>query len=307
MTDKMYYLYHIPGKKIGVTTDLEERVERQQGYDKGEYQVIRSTSDIDLVSEREISLQKALGYKVDRKLYKDLYKPVNQITINNMRINVTEMTTTFPCPVNKLKGQLMDKIGMQWETDSGPVGITSKSIEWIMDNVKVSQYTQDRCYIYNKAFARWFDNHDVYGSKNFNWNGHGLDNAKQTKDQYNGKCRTGALSPSGLREDKCTVCDCEDNYVMFDLIREWANERGLYEKGDPKTQSLKLVEEVGETCRAILKQDKTEIIDGIGDCVVVLTNLAELNNVSIEDCIDCAYNEISNRTGKMVNGTFKKD
>ena len=44
----------------------------------------------------------------------------------------------------------MDKIGMQWETDSGPVGITKNSIEWIMDNVKTSQYTKDRCYIYNK-------------------------------------------------------------------------------------------------------------------------------------------------------------
>jgi len=304
MTDKMYYLYHIPGKKIGVTTNLEERVEHQQGYDKSEYQVIMSTSDIDLVSEREISLQKALGYRVDRKLYKDLYKPINQITINNMRINVTEMTTTFPCPVSKLKGQLMDKIGMQWETDSGPVGITSKSIEWIMDNVKVSQYTQDRCYVYNKAFARWFDNHDVYGSKNFNWNSNTLDNAKQMNDQYNGKCRTGALSPAGLREDKCPDCDCMS---QFDLIREWASERGLYDKGDPKTQTLKLMEEAGEICRAVLKNDKAEIIDGIGDCVVVLTNLAELNNVSIEDCIDAAYDEISNRTGKMVNGTFKKD
>ena len=72
-------------------------------------------------------------------------------------------------------------------------------------------------------------------------------------------------------------------------------------------QALKLVEEVGETCRAILKQDKAEIIDGIGDCVVVLTNLAELNNVSIEDCIDAAYDEIKDRKGKMVNGTYKKD
>ena len=127
----------------------------------------------------------------------------------------------------------MDKIGMQWETDSGPVGITKKSIEWIMDNVKVSQYTKDRCYVYNKAFARWFDNHDAYDI-------HDLDNAKQMNlvDQYNGKCRTGALSPTGLREDKCATCDCEDNYVMFDLIREWALERDLYAKGDPKTQAL---------------------------------------------------------------------
>ncbi len=63
------------------------------------------------------------------------------------------------------------------------------------------------------------------------------------------------------------------------MIRDWADERGLYENGDTKTQALKLVEEVGETCRAILKEDREEVIDGIGDCVVVLTNLAELVGV----------------------------
>ena len=301
MTDKMNYLYHIPGKKIGVTTDLEERVERQQGYDKDEYQVIISTTDIDLVSQREVALQKALGYRVDRKLYKDLYKPVNQIRINNMRINVTEMTTTFPCPVNKLKGQLMDKIGMQWETDNGPVGITKKSIDWIMDNVKTSQFTNDRCYVYNKAFARWFDNHDAYGH-------HDLDNAKQMNEveQRRNGTLTGGLAPTGVRQQKYCDNSCSE-VSMFELIRMWADERGLYDKGDPKTQALKLVEEVGETCRAILKGNDMEAIDGIGDCVVVLTNLAELLGESIERCIEQAYFEIKDRTGKMENGTFKKD
>ena len=301
MTDKMYYLYHIPGKKIGVTTDLEERVERQQGYDKDEYQVIISTTDIDLVSQREVALQKALGYRVDRKLYKDLYKPVNQIRINNMRINVTEMTTTFPCPVNKLKGQLMDKIGMQWETDNGPVGITKKSIDWIMDNVKTSQFTNDRCYVYNKAFARWFDNHDAYGH-------HDLDNAKQMNEveQRRNGTLTGGLAPTGVRQQKYCDNSCSE-VSMFELIRMWADERGWYDKGDPKTQALKLVEEVGETCRAILKGNDMEAIDGIGDCVVVLTNLAELLGESIEGCIEQAYFEIKDRTGKMENGTFKKD
>ena len=208
----------------------------------------------------------------------------------------------------------MDKIGMSWETDSGPVGITKNSINWIMDNVKSSQYTQDRCYIYNKAFARWFDNHDVYGSDKFNWNIRKLDNAKQMNlvDQYNGKTRSGALSPSRV-DDKSYECCDENNpcnckpYYLFDLIREWAEERGIYTNGDPKTQALKLVEEVGETCRAILKQDYEEVVDGIGDCVVVLTNLAELMGTSIEDCTATAYEEIRNRKGKMVNGTFKKD
>ncbi len=94
---------------------------------------------------------------------------------------------------------------------------------------------------------------------------------------------------------------------QFDLIREWASKRELYENGEPKTQALKLVEEVGETCRAILKQDHKEIVDGIGDCVVVLTNLAELIDTPIETCIDMAYNEIKGRKGKMENGTYVKD
>ena len=306
-----YYLYHIPGKKIGVTTNLEERVTNQQGYEPHEYEVLYESEDIDWISELEINFQKVFGYRVDRQLYKDLHNN-NYKQLNEMKINVTEMTTTFPCPVNKLKGRLTDELGMQWETEFGPCGITFNSIAWIMDNVKTSQYTGERCYIYNKAFARWFDNNDAHAPR-------GLDNAKQVVDQYNGKTRSGALSPSGTNEESYECCDennpckCKTNYSsvdftsQFDQIREWASERGLYDKGDVKTQTLKLMEEAGEICRAVLKNDKEQIIDGIGDCVVVLTNLAELNNVSIEDCIDAAYEEISNRTGKMVNGTFKKD
>ena len=94
---------------------------------------------------------------------------------------------------------------------------------------------------------------------------------------------------------------------MFENIREWAKERGLYDKGDTKTQYLKLMEEAGELGRAILKQDEAEFIDAIGDMVVVLTNLARLGDTSIELCIDQAYDVISKRTGKMVNGTFVKD
>ena len=300
----MYYLYHIPGVKIGVTTDLEERVERQQGYEPGEYQLLMSTPDIDFISEQEIKLQKLHGYRVDRQLYKDLHNN-NFKQLNNMNINVTEMTTTFPCPVNKLKGQLMDNKKMSWETEFGDCFITEKSIDWIMDNVKTSQYTQDRCYIYNKAFARWFDNNSAYRSHDkLGGNledARILDNARQMKAF---ETRTGALSPTGLRQAKMV------EYSAFENIRIWADERGLYDKGDPKTQALKLAEEMGEICRAILKQDHSEIVDGIGDCVVVLTNLAHLCDTTIEDCIEAAYNEIKNRKGKMVNGTyakFKKD
>ena len=93
----------------------------------------------------------------------------------------------------------------------------------------------------------------------------------------------------------------------FELIRKWASEKGIYNSGDPKTQYVKLQEEAGELAKAILKDDQDEIIDALGDCVVVLVNLAELCGYKLENCINSAYDEIKNRTGKMENGTFKKD
>ena len=273
-----YCIYHIPGVKIGVTNNVKYRVEEQQGYSEGEYEILEMSDDIDYISKRELYLQERHGYRVDRQLYKDLFNN-NFIELKNMDINVTEMTTTFPCPVNKLKGRLMDNIGMSWETDSGHVMITKESIKWIINNVKSSQYTTGRCYVYNKAFARWFDNNKV--------------------DSY-----------ASVYKDAAKTCDTQCNDCgddLFNCIRNWAKERGLYDKGDPKTQYIKLMEETGEIGRAILKNDTEQIIDGIGDAVVVLTNLAELAGIPIEECIQEAYNVIAKRKGKMINGTFVKD
>jgi len=252
-----YFIYHIPGKKIGVTCDLINRVTVQQGYAPGEYEIIEEHNDIDVVSVREIQLQKAFGYKVDRTLYKNL-KPKTK-----MKINVTEQTTTFPVPIDKLKGRLHDVIGMEWETDHGRFKIDSGTIQWIMKNVKTSMYNPDRSYIYNKAFS-------VFASK-----------------------------PSV----KCS----KKPLKMFESIRSWAEERGIYAEGDSKTQLIKLQEEMGELAKATLENDKPEVIDAIGDMVVVLTNLAHLNGVHIETCIAEAYNVIAKRKGKMINGTFVKD
>ena len=94
---------------------------------------------------------------------------------------------------------------------------------------------------------------------------------------------------------------------LFDSIRNWAEVRGIYENGDARTQYIKLQEEAGELAKAMLKDDQAEFVDAIGDMVVVLTNLAEQRNVRIETCIASAYNQISDRTGKMINGTFVKD
>jgi NTP pyrophosphatase (non-canonical NTP hydrolase) len=93
----------------------------------------------------------------------------------------------------------------------------------------------------------------------------------------------------------------------FESIREWAKERQLYSKGDIKTQYLKLLEEVGELSKAIQTNDKEEIIDAIGDCVVVLCNLSHFADTKLESCVNSAYNVIKNRKGKMINGTFVKE
>ena len=69
-----YYLYHIPGKKIGVTCNLNSRVTLTQGYNPDEYEVLDQSDDIDYISEKEIELQKSYGYKVDRKKYKNLFQ-----------------------------------------------------------------------------------------------------------------------------------------------------------------------------------------------------------------------------------------
>jgi NTP pyrophosphatase (non-canonical NTP hydrolase) len=278
-----YYLYHIPGKKIGVTRDLIDRVTNQQGYALDEVEVLEQSKDIDYISDRELELQLSYGYKVDRQKYKDLYinKPKNQI----MNINATEQTSTFPVPLNKLKGRLMDEIGMTWETTHGTFKISPKTIDWIMKNARTSMYTTERTYIYNKAFAKEMLIENLQEYTNM------LD---ERVKQTNGKGMT--WNKDYLKTDN-----------RFQLIRDWAGERGLYSKGDTKTQFCKLMEEAGELGRAVLKNDQAEFEDAIGDMVVVLTNLAHLGGTTIEDCIDSAYKVISKRTGKMVNGTFVKD
>jgi NTP pyrophosphatase (non-canonical NTP hydrolase) len=254
----MYYLYHIPGKKIGVTRDLNTRVTLIQGYKPSEYEVLDQSDDIDYISDKEIELQKSYGYKVDRKKYKNLF--------NKMKINVTEQTSTFAVPLNKLKGHLMDNMNLKWETSHGQFHIDMQSIQWIMDNAKVSMYNDKRSYIYNKAFAEYF-------------------------------------KPNLVMD----IPDYNKTQMMFNRIRTWAETRGLYEKGNVMVQYVKLQEEAGELAKALLKDDQPEVIDAIGDMVVVLTNLAHQRGVYIETCIQSAYDVINQRTGKMINGTFVKD
>jgi NTP pyrophosphatase (non-canonical NTP hydrolase) len=283
--DEMYYIYHIPGKKIGVTSNLWNRVTVQQGYKPSEYEILEESSDIDYVSFRELELQRDYGYKVDIKLYKNL-KPNKQ----TMNINATEQTSTFPCAVKDLKRLLNRNIGATWHTDHGVFTVNDDSIEWIMRHAKTSMFNPERCYVYNKAFSAFW-----------NYQVDTISNKIASKDYFK-------ETLGGSIECDCSeTCTPRASDLRFELIREWAHNRGIYASGDTKTQFAKLMEESGELARAILKSDKEEFTDAIGDMVVVLTNLAELGGTDIETCIDDAYAVIAKRTGKMSNGTFVKD
>ena len=93
----------------------------------------------------------------------------------------------------------------------------------------------------------------------------------------------------------------------FQPIREWAQAKGIYDKGDIKTQSIKFYEEAGELAKAVLNENTEEILDAIGDSIVVLTSVAHFAGLTVEECINGAYNVIAKRKGTMQNGTFVKE
>ena len=244
-----YYVYHIPGVKVGCTTNLQRRVTDQQGYNSNEYEILLKTKDINEASLQEQASQLEFGYKKDLKLYKNLFKKQRM-----EKHSSSPATTTFKTPKSELNAKFLADLKIKNNYGEFKLDTTDK-IDWVISNAVSSQFGPSTCYVYNKAMAKAgpFQKHD------------------------------------------------------FDKIRTWAEEKGILDKGDLKTQLIKLYEEAGELSQSILKNNREDIIDAIGDCVVVLTNLAELAGVRIEDCISTAYDEISNRTGEMINGTFVKD
>lgn len=143
--------------------------------------------------------------------------------------------------------------------------------------------------------------------------------------------------------------------TLAQCVIGWADSKGILTKESAPRQFLKIIEESGETCQAILKNDKAKIIDGIGDMAVTiiiyseqidtridyhalfynfrkrshneiissilsyvieghpkyafatLHELAETFGLSLDECLEAAWNEIKDRTGKTVNGIFVKD
>lgn len=98
---------------------------------------------------------------------------------------------------------------------------------------------------------------------------------------------------------------------LITKINYWADERNL-KQADPKIQWMRITEEVGEIRDVLLKPTKfTEpqaaLKDAIGDTLVTIIVLAHQLDLDVTECLSVAYEEIKNRKGKMVNGTFVKE
>lgn len=90
-------------------------------------------------------------------------------------------------------------------------------------------------------------------------------------------------------------------------VEKWAADKGILEQGTTHAQAHKTLEEASEIVTAITLNDRTGIIDGIGDTLVTLIIQAKMNDLDILECLEYAYNEIADRKGEMVNGTFVKE
>jgi len=282
---KRYYLYHIPGLKIGVTSNIQKRIIDQQGYREGEYEILASSEDKDVISEMEFNHQRSFGYETDRQSYSQVTREKQPYAGD--KPNVTNQTVTFPCPVVKLENWISPRLPLSIELPDGNVAIVTKqNVDEFMKVVDTSQWRNERCFIYNKKLIDICKQEDVGGSNDYK-------SLEVNEPAY-------AYDYQAKATASCETC-------IFPKIREWAKKRGIFDEGDAKTQYVKLMEEAGEVARAILKNDTPEIKDGIGDMVVVLTNLAHLSGLTIEECIESAYDVISKREGNMINGSFVKN
>ena len=93
--------------------------------------------------------------------------------------------------------------------------------------------------------------------------------------------------------------------VLEKSIKQWHYDRNLIYGANDKDQVCKLIQEVGERSDNVCKGK--DVADDIGDCIVVLINIATRNNLSLGDCMNQAWMDIKDRKGRMVDGIFVKE
>ena len=259
-----YIIYHIPGKKVGISRNLKKRL-AEQGYKIDQVEILGNHDNCINALRRERELSKQFNYKSDGFFHPNMF---------NMTYKTHEGNTIgFPVAFEDFNDWLEDHPSITLSTMNSDIGANrhDDTYRWLIKNKKKSKFPDGKLktFIYCEAL-------EVFTK----------DSMHETKIEDNGNI--------GLE--------------IFDKIRSWASDRGIIPGGRLETQALKLGEEFGELQKAILKDDKEEVKDAIGDIVVVLTSIAYFNGDTIEDCIESAYNVISKRKGSMnKKGDFIKD
>jgi NTP pyrophosphatase (non-canonical NTP hydrolase) len=97
-------------------------------------------------------------------------------------------------------------------------------------------------------------------------------------------------------------------HELVEAVESWASDRQILQHSNAQAQALKLVSEVGELADAIVKNDDAGVVDGLGDCTVVLIILARLCGLTLPVCLAAAYEQIKDRKGTLTpEGVFVKE
>lgn len=93
---------------------------------------------------------------------------------------------------------------------------------------------------------------------------------------------------------------------LIDAVAEWGQSHKI---NNPIMQYAKVTEEVGEIAHELTRghYDTPELIDALGDSTVTLIILADILGYDLRACLREAYEEIKNRHGKTVDGSFVKE
>lgn len=91
-------------------------------------------------------------------------------------------------------------------------------------------------------------------------------------------------------------------------VIRWSEQRRIIPNSTPMAQWKKGMEEMDELRDALVADNLYEAIDAVGDVTVCLLNVCALLDVNFTDCLEAAYEQIKNRTGRMgEDGIFYKD
>ena len=93
--------------------------------------------------------------------------------------------------------------------------------------------------------------------------------------------------------------------TLVGLVKQWHRDRNLIDGSTDQAQFLKLTEEYGELAGNLARGK--DVRDDVGDLLVVLINICERNNLSLEECLQVAWLDIKDRRGVMKSGVFLKE